>query len=147
MFEKPENWKELTPREKLARRMDSLVEGKHIQFVRPEAEAAYKERATLIRDALELEKVPARVPVFCSVSEYAIKRAGFTARDSMYEPEKLIEPLVAFQNEFPSDMGFVMISGGGKALEAIDYRLYKWAGHGLPDDQGCLLYTSDAADE
>ncbi len=135
MFEKPENWKELTPREKLSKRFDSLVEGKGIQFVSPEAEAAYKERATLIRDALELEKEPARVPVFCSVSDYAIKRAGFTGRDSMYEPEKLIEPLIAFQKEFPSDMGFVMVGGGGKALEHIDYRLYKWAGHGLPDNQ------------
>ena len=136
MFEKPENWKDLTPREKLTKRLDYFCEGKDIQFVSSEAEAAYKERATLIRDALELKKEPARVPVFVSESGYAIKRAGFTARDSMYEPEKLIESLIAFQKEFPSDMAFVMLGGGGRALEHLDYKLYKWAGHGLPDTQG-----------
>lgn len=136
MFEKPENWKELTPREKLAKRMDAFVEGKGIQFVSPEAEAAYKERATLIRDALELKKEPARVPVLAGVSDYAVNRAGFTARDGMYEPEKLVESLVAFQNEFPSDLGFMMVTGGGKALEHLDFKLYRWPGHGLPDDKG-----------
>ena len=136
MFEKPENWKELTPREKLAKRLDHFVEGSDIQFVSSEAKAAYRERATLIRDALELKKAPARVPVFVSASDYAIKRAGFTPRDAMYNPEKLVEPLIAFQMEFPSDLGFVMVSGGGKALEHLDYKLYKWPGHGLPDTQG-----------
>ena len=136
MFQKPENWNELTPQEKLAKRLDHFAEGQGIQFVSPEAEAAYKERATLIKDAIELKKKPARVPVFVSATDYAVKRAGFTARDGMYEPEKLVESLIAFQNEFPSDLGFVMVSGGGKALEHVDYKLYKWAGHGLPDDKG-----------
>ena len=135
MFTKPENWKELTPQEKLAKRLDHFVEGQGIQFISPEAEAAYKERATLIRDALELQKPPVRVPVFVSASDYAIKRAGFTARDGMYNLEKLVEPLIAFQKEFPSDMGFVAIYGGGKALEHLDYKLYKWPGHGLSDTQ------------
>jgi uroporphyrinogen-III decarboxylase len=135
MFKKPENWKELTPREKLAKRFDHFVEGQDIQFVSPETEAAYKERATLVRDALELKKTPARVPVFVSASEYAIKRAGFTARDGMYNPEKLVKPLIAFQMEFPSDLRFVSVYGGGKALEHLDYKLYKWPGHGLPDTQ------------
>jgi uroporphyrinogen-III decarboxylase len=136
MFEKPGNWKELKPQEKLAKRLDHFVEGADIQFVSAEAEAAYKERAALVRDAIELEKPPARVPVFVSASDYAIKRAGFTPRDAMYNPEKLVESLVAFQMEFPSDLGFVMVSGGGKALEHLDYKLYKWPGHGLPDTQG-----------
>ena len=136
MFKKPENWKELSPQGKLAKRLDHFVKGQDIQFVSPEAEYAYKERATLVRDALELKKAPVRVPVFVSASDYAIKRAGFTARDGMYNPEKLVEPLIAFQMEFPSDLGFVMLSGGGKALEHLDYKLYKWPGHGLPDEQG-----------
>jgi len=135
MFTRPENWKELTPQEKLAKRLDHFIEGEGIQFVSLEAEAAYKERATLIRDALELKKPPIRVPVFVQASDYAIKRAGFTPRDGMYNPEKLVEPLIAFQKEFPSDLGFVMVTGGGKALEHLDYKLYKWPGHGLPDTQ------------
>ena len=135
MFKKSENWKELTPREKLAKRLDYFGEGQNIQFVSPEAGAAYKGRATLVRDALELKKTPARVPVMVSASDYAVKRAGFTARDAMYNSEKLVEPLIAFQIEFPSDLAFVSIGGGGKALEHLDYKLYKWPGHGLPDTQ------------
>lgn len=134
MFIKPENWNELSPQEKLTKRLDNFVEAQGIEFVSPEAENAYKERATLIRDALELKKEPTRVPVNLNVSDYAIKRAGFTARDGMYNPEKLAETLLAFQLEFPFDMSAVMVTGGGKALEHLDYKVYKWPGYGLPDE-------------
>jgi hypothetical protein len=137
MFKKPDNWNELTPQEKLAKRLDSFVEGSGIQFVSPEAEATYKERATRVKDAIELKKEPDRVPVSVNIPSYAIRKCGFTERDAMYEPEKLIEPLLAFQKKFvEADMGFVSVSGGGKSLEHIDYKVYKWPGYGLPDDQG-----------
>jgi hypothetical protein len=135
MFQKPENWNELTPREKLAKRFDHFVERTDIEFVSPEAEAAYRERATRVRDALELKKVPDRVPVTVSVTDYAIKRAGFTAKDAMYNPEKLVEPLLAFQLEFQSDMSSVMLTPGARAMEYLDYKMYKWPGHGLADTQ------------
>lgn len=136
MFKKPENWEELAPREKLAKRFDHFVKAQDIQFVSSEAEAAYKERAALVRDAFELKKAPARVPVMASVSDYAVKQAGFTTRDSMYNPEKLTESLLAFQLEFPSDIASIALGGGGRALEHLNYKLYKWAGHGLSDTQG-----------
>jgi hypothetical protein len=135
VFQKPDNWQELTPREKLAKRLDYFVEGPDIQFVSPEAEAAYKERATRVRDALELKKKPDRVPVQIFVTDYVVKRAGFTAKDAMYTPEKLVEPFLAFQLEFQPDLAAVMLTPGARAMEYLDYKMYKWPGHGLPDTQ------------
>ena len=135
MFQKPENWDELTPREKLAKRFDHFVGRSDIEFVSPEAEAGYRARATRVRDALELKKVPDRVPVTLSATDYAIKRAGFTAKEAMYNPDKLIEPLLAFQLEFQPDLGSVMLTPGARAMEHLDYKMYKWPGHGLSDTQ------------
>jgi hypothetical protein len=136
MFQKPDNWKSLTPQQKFSVRLDHFIKAEGITFVSPEAETAYKRRATRIKDALELKKAPDRVPVMLSVSEYARNRAGFTAKDAMYDPGKLMEPLLAFQLEFPCDFGMPFFSGGGKALEHLDYKLYRWAGHNLPDTLG-----------
>jgi hypothetical protein len=135
MFQKPDNWKELTPREKLAKRLDHFVEGPDIQFVSPDAEVTYKERATRVRDALELKKTPDRVPVQIFVTDYVVKRAGFTAKDAMYTPEKLVEPLLAFQLEFQPDLAAVMLTPDARAMEHLDYKMYKWPGHGLHDTQ------------
>ena len=62
MIGKPENWNELTPDEKRTLRLDALIRGDGIQFDSPEAEANYKERATLFRDAVELKKTPVVKP-------------------------------------------------------------------------------------
>lgn len=47
-----------------------------------------------------------------------------------------IEPLLAFQLEFQPDLGSMNLTPGARALEHLDYRMYKWPGHGLPDTQG-----------
>ncbi len=135
MFQKPADWNELTPQQKLSRRLADFVKGEGFLFVNPEAEALYKERAERIRAALELRE-PDRVPVMLTASDYAVRRAGFTARDSMYNPEKLVQALLEYQLEFPTDLASVSMSGGGKALEHLDYKIYRWPGHGLPDTQG-----------
>ena len=55
--------KEMTPDERLAKRLDDYMTMPGLEFSSPEAEALYRERATLIRDAFEMNE-PARVPVF-----------------------------------------------------------------------------------
>jgi uroporphyrinogen-III decarboxylase len=135
VFQKSADWEKLTPQEKLARRLDNFVKGEDISFVNAEAGTLYKKRAERVRAALELRK-PDRVPVMLTAPDYAVKRAGFTARDSMYHPEKLVQALLAFQLEFPTDLASVSISGSGRAIEHLDYKIYRWPGHGLPDTQG-----------
>ena len=67
MFEKPDNWNELTPEQKRSFRLDAWIRGDGIQFESDEAKAKYRERATLFRDAVELKKTPARVVGFVRV--------------------------------------------------------------------------------
>ena len=63
MQEKPANWKSLSAAEKRKIRLEEWVRAYGIQFESPEAKAMYQKRATLFKDALELKRIPERVPV------------------------------------------------------------------------------------
>lgn len=49
--------------------LESWASGKDITFVGPEAEARYRDRVRLIIDAIQMKKIPRRVPV-CPVAGY-----------------------------------------------------------------------------
>jgi len=149
MFIKPENWNELTPKERLEKRLEHMVSSDGIEFVDSDAKAAYEERITLIRDAVELKKTPARVPVNPRVNEFALRYAGLTPYDMMYDHQKAMDAFHSFDLEFQPDFG----SGGGglsgRILDILDCRLVKWPGHGLPKETGYQFIEGEymSADE
>lgn len=49
-----------------------------VKFVSPEAEKAYKERVTRIKDAIQLKKKPDRVPVFPIAGFFPAFYSGIT---------------------------------------------------------------------
>ncbi len=49
--------------EKQEARFETWVSGTGVPFVSPEAEEAYKKRITLMKDAIQLKKMPARIPI------------------------------------------------------------------------------------
>ena len=59
-----EKWTEIEPdaAEKQEKRFETWLSGKNISFVGPEAEEKYRERVTLIRDAVQLKKHPCGCP-------------------------------------------------------------------------------------
>jgi hypothetical protein len=60
MFVRPDNWNELSPMERRKVRLDSW-QNTPVEFVSPEAEAAYKERIERIRNIYDMETArPAR---------------------------------------------------------------------------------------
>lgn len=68
-----------------------------VEFADEKAEEAYKARVTRIKDAIQLEKAPDRVPVFPNVGFFPAYYVGLTPYDMMYDYEKLA---MAFKNMY-----------------------------------------------
>ena len=122
--------------EKQEKQFQVWLSGENIPFKNPEAEAVYKERVTLIKDAIQLMKVPKRIPICPSVGHFPIEYAGISCHDAMYDYDKLAQAWEKYHDDFAPD-----IFGGprtvvpGKVLDILDFKLYRWAGHGLRDDK------------
>jgi len=105
-----------------------------IKFSTPKAEKAYQERATRFIKVLKLEE-PDRVPCILPAGLYAASHANTSLAKVMYDYKELSRAWVKFLFDFEGDTytppGLVP---PGRALEALDYKLYKWPGHGLSPD-------------
>lgn len=131
-----DNWDTLTPDEKYEERMKAWMAGPGLTFASTEAERAYRQRAQMIRDAIELKK-PERVPICPFVGTYPATYAGVTMREAMYDYDRLKEAMEKFHADF--DLDSYLSCGAytpGRVLELLDYKLYQWPGHGVGDDQG-----------
>jgi uroporphyrinogen-III decarboxylase len=134
-------WEEMSPDEKqealFARWMSPKdSQGSDLKFQSPQAEKAYKDRITRIKDAIQMKKLPDKVPVFLTPSFFPMYYAGITPQESMYDYDKCCRAFKKFVMDFEPDghLGAV-VPGTGKALEILDYKLYSWPGHGVPPEQ------------
>lgn len=130
--EKP--WAELTPDEKLEKRLEAWLSPPGVKFASPEAEAGYKARVTRLIDAIRLKKTPDRVPVMPGLGEFAINYYGYTQYDMMYDVDKCIDVAMRATQEFDLDQRIVPFQRLGRVLELLDSRTYRWPGHGVPPD-------------
>lgn len=130
-------WKTMSAEERQAARLEKYVTMPGFEFASPEAGALYHERATIIRDAIKM-KVPSRVPVFPSEGFFPTLSAGMTMKEALYDYEKTAAAILAYINEFQPDAWFGSLAiVPGKVFDILDYKLYDWPGHGLPDE---LMY-------
>jgi hypothetical protein len=88
-------WQALTAEERQAQRLDAYVNMPGFEFASPEAEARYRERTTIIRDAFQM-KGPARVPVIPSEGFFPTMNAGVSMREAMYDYEKVAAAVLAY---------------------------------------------------
>jgi hypothetical protein len=124
-----ENWASLSPEEKYETRFKIWMNPEGVEFA-PGAEQTFKERTTMIKDALELKK-PSRVPICPMIGFFPAFHGGITAEEAMYDYNKLGVAMRKFHEDFPADsMTSAFLIGPGKIFEILDYRLYKWPGHG-----------------
>jgi uroporphyrinogen-III decarboxylase len=127
-------WAELSPDEKREERFKQWLSPPGVSFPSKQVEKAYKERVTRFTRAFKLQK-PDRVPVILpAIGNYAASYAGTTLRTVMYDYEAMKNAWLKFLHDFEKDMDTfsppVMVPPG-RALEVVDYKLYKWPGHGL----------------
>ena len=128
------SWADLPAEAKRQQRFQ-IFTNPQLPFVSPEAEAAYKDRAA-DRDAIFLEKAPDRVPVTTLNQFYPAHLAGFTPYDVMYDQEKAAQASVGFAHSLEPDamVGSAIAAGGaGPIFDALDYKLFSWPGHGVPE--------------
>jgi uroporphyrinogen-III decarboxylase len=126
----------LTKEQKREQRLQRWLSPPNIAFRDAKAERFYKERVTRFMKAfLCLE--PDRVPVMVPAGNFPIRYSGYHLKQVMYD-HTIIRPIWAkFMNDFYNDMDDFLGPAGiscGPMLEILDYKLYKWPGHGLTDD-------------
>jgi uroporphyrinogen-III decarboxylase len=134
-------WEEMSPEEKQEALFQRWLspkdpEGKDLKFQSPQAEKTYKERATRIKDAIQMRKLPDRVPTCILPSFFPVYNAGMTPREAMYDYDKLHAAYKKFLTDFEPDghIGADM-PGPGRFYDILDYKLYSWPGHGVAPEQ------------
>jgi uroporphyrinogen-III decarboxylase len=126
-------WAELTPEQKREKRFQRWLSPPGVKFTSPQAEKAYKERVTRFIKAFTLQK-PDRVPVILpSMGLYAAKYAGTNLGTVMYDYDELKRAWRKVLYDFADADSYVppVLVPPGPPLETMDYKLYKWPGHGL----------------
>jgi len=143
-------WEELTPDEKQETLFAKCLSAEGIEFASPQAEKSYKERVTRLKDAIQLKKLPDRVPVLPITSFFPVYYGGITPQEAMYDYDKLYASHKKFILDFEPD---VNIGAGnpcpGKVFDILDYKLYAWPGHGVSPNHTyqCLEAEYMMADE
>lgn len=121
-----------SPDEKFEARFAEWLSPQGMQFASADAEHAYQERVQMVKDVVELKK-PLRVPVCPNVGFYPFAYTGVTAEEAMYDYDKLGYALKKYHADFqPDSLSSAPIYGPGKVFEMLDYKLYRWPGHGVP---------------
>jgi len=114
---------------------DTWLSGKGIPFASPEAEADYKARVTLLKDAIQLKKTPHRIPICPSAGFFPIQYAGFSMYDAMYDYDALAQAWEKYSNDLvPDAYNAPTTVVPGKVLDILDLKLGQWPGHGISED-------------
>ncbi len=131
---KPENFDKLTPDQKRKARLEAWINHEGITFTDPEAEKGYRERAQMFADAFEMKK-PKRLPVAIATGFVPFLYAGYSCKDAMYDTDVLAKAMMKFHADFlPDTAASAGLYVPGQVLEILDYKLYHWPGHGVPEN-------------
>ena len=121
--------------QKQTARFEQWTAAEGVRFADAEARADYRERVTLIKDAIQLRRVPGRVPICPSAGFFPIEYAGVSMFDAMYDYDALQRCWERYHAELEPDAyhGPANIVPG-KVLDILDLKLYRWPGHGVAKD-------------
>jgi len=125
-------WQALSPEQKFQERARQWKFPEGVEFASPAVAEGYQRRVQMLLDAVQLRK-PERIPVCPSAGYFPFGYAGVTPYEAMYNYERLGFALKKYNADFlPDARAGSLLYGPGKVLEILDYKLYRWPGHGLP---------------
>lgn len=127
-------WEEMSKEEKREARFASWLAPEGVEFQSPEAEANYKARVNRFKDIIDL-KTPDRVPILTLCTFMPAHLYGVTPGEVMNNGEKAYFVYKKYVEEYQPD--FYMspaLAGNSKVYEILDYKQYKWPGHGVTND-------------
>jgi hypothetical protein len=124
--------KELSAEAKFEGRARRWKNPEDVEFTSAAVKDAYQRRVQMFIDVIELKK-PERIPVSPASGFYPFAYAGITSEEAMYDYGKLAYALRKFHSDFlPDTVGGTALYGAGQVLEILDYKVYRWPGHGVP---------------
>ena len=130
-------WEEMSSDERQEAQLQKWVSAEGVKFVSPQAEKAYKERATRLKDAIQMKKLPDRVPVFTTYGFFPAVYAGFTPQEVMYDYDKCNIAWKKYVLDFAPDAHIgAVVPGPGKLFDILDFKSYSWPGHGVSPKYG-----------
>ena len=116
--------------EKQEDRFETWLSGEGIPFASPEAEEDYKARVTLIKDAIQLKKTPARIPICPSAGFFPMQYAGVSFYDAMYDYDALTRAWEKYCSDLtPDAYNAPTTVVPGKVLEILDLKLLSFLNH------------------
>lgn len=116
--------------------LNKWASGEGVEFSSSEACASYQERAGLVADAVKISPHIKRVPIMPLTTFGPTRLKGLTGHQAMYDPDAAGQAHLDFCNEYkPDTAGSATMMMYGPALETLQYLLYKWPGHGVPEEQ------------
>ena len=127
------DWSTLTWEQKRTRRFEWYSATDRISFASPEAEQAYRVRARRMINVYNVGQ-PDRVPVSLPIGSLPVEYAGIDYGTAMYDAEKAADAWLKFSLETDLDAFAAPNVPVGKVLDLLDYRLYRWPGHGVASD-------------
>jgi len=127
-------WADMSWEERREERFKKWLNPAGVKFSSPEAGKKYKERATRMINAVKIE-IPDRVPVHIPAGSIVAYNAGLTLKDVLYDHEKIKPAWIKFLKDYDIDSNDGPGFFSGKAYEILDYKVNRWPGYGLPDDQ------------
>jgi hypothetical protein len=123
-------WADFTPQERQMERFKRWL-SPSTKFSSSDAEKTYRERVMRLMNAIQI-KEPDRVPVILPSGFFPAYYAGKTLQTVIYDYDELRRAWLKYLHEFDADT--YSSPGGvlpGKVFEILDFKLYKWPGHGL----------------
>jgi hypothetical protein len=134
-------WSELTPDEKREKRFTEWLSPSDVKFIGKPAEESYQQRVKRLIDVIKLNQ-PDRVPVMLPIVFFPAYYAGSNLRTIMYDYNELRRAWFKFIDEFEMDIyaGPGVVSPG-RMFDNIDYKLFKWPGHGLSADASSYQFA------
>jgi len=130
-------WEDMSPDEKQEEMFNRWLspkdhEGKDLKFQSPQAEKAYKERVTRIKNAIQMKQLPDRVPILPSFGMFPAIDNGYTCEEVMFDYDKAHAAWMKTLQDFEPD---AFVSSGyassGPVLEALDYKQLRLPGRGV----------------
>jgi hypothetical protein len=140
------DWNKMNADERRQARYARWKKPEKIEFVSPQVKQNYSERIQRVIDAIELKKTPDRVPTLSPAGFLPCFLYGVSCKDVMYDIDIAMQIWERFALEYPTDLIKAPSNQGAgfaKALEILDYQLYKWPGNGLADNVGFQALESE----
>lgn len=114
--------------------LDEWIAAEGVDFSSNEERAAYQERAGLVASAIRIDPSIQRVPVMPLGVFATTMLAGVSGHQAMYDPavagQANLDYCLTYQPDIATAAPQLMY---GPALETLDYKLYKWPGHGVAE--------------